>query len=74
MTAGRLARRMAALEKRRNPAAAWANVPVEQCPDHVLIAIIGEDLGWPSGHQPSDAELRAILGEDGLGEAEGDAP
>jgi hypothetical protein len=65
VTTGRIARRLAALERRNDRPAAWRGVPVEQWPDHVLVAIIGEELGWPPGHDPSDAELRALVARSG---------
>ena len=52
---------MAALERRRNLLAAWVHVPAAECPDHVLLAAIGRQAGWPLGHEPSDAELRAVI-------------
>ncbi len=58
---GRLGHRLAALEKRGDILARWAHVPAAQCPDAVLIAVIGQHVGWPLGYQPTDAELRAAL-------------
>ena len=60
MTGG-LGHRLAALEKRSDILVAWAHVPAAQCPDAVLIAVIGQQVGWPLGYQPTDAELRAFL-------------
>ena len=45
--------------------AAWANVPAAQCPDHVLVAVIGQHLGWPPGYVPTDVELRAVVARTG---------
>jgi hypothetical protein len=41
----RLGQRMAALERRSDLLAEWAQVPAEQCPDAVLIAVIARQLG-----------------------------
>lgn len=34
--------------------------PIEEWPDEALVGFLGEDQGWPLGHQPTDAELEAI--------------
>ena len=57
---GPLARRLAAIERRNDTLAAWVGVPAAQCPDAVLIGIVGREVGWPPGHWPSDAELAAV--------------
>ncbi len=58
---GRLGHRLAAIKRRRDILVQWAGVPAAQCPDAVLIAIIGRHVGWPPGHCPSDAELAAFI-------------
>jgi hypothetical protein len=57
----RLSLRLAKLEQRSDLLAAWRGVPAKRCPDHVLLAFIAEGEGWPPGHVPTEAELRAIL-------------
>ena len=56
---------MAALERRSNLLAAWVHVSAAQCPDRVLVAAIGQQVGWPPGREPSDAELGAIIAWNG---------
>ena len=57
---GRLRQRLSALERRSDPLAAWRGVPAADVPDRVLLALIAAAEGWPAGHEPTDAELRAI--------------
>ncbi len=56
-----MGQRMAALERRSDLLAEWAQVPAEQCPDAVLIAVIARHLGWAPGHVPSDEELASVI-------------
>lgn len=58
---GPLARRLAAIERHRDALAQWAGVPTAQCPDAVLIAVIGREVGRPPDHCPSNAELAAVI-------------
>lgn len=52
---GRLNHRLAAIERRADTLAAWAGVPLAQCPDAVLIALIGREVGWPADYCPTEA-------------------
>ncbi len=45
---------------------AWSRVPVSQWPDHALEALVNEASGWPGGYVPTDDELRAAIGDDGV--------
>ena len=66
---GRLASRLAALERRSDLLAAWRHRPASECPDAVLEVLIAEAEGWPPGRVPTDAELRAIVAEGGASAA-----
>ena len=42
---------------------AWAasRVPHTLWPDVALLGVLADSEGWPPGHNPTDAELRAIV-------------
>lgn len=42
---------------------AWQGVPHSLWPEQALIALLAETEGWPPGHVPTEAELRAIVAE-----------
>ena len=58
---GPLARRLAAIERHRDVLVQWAGVPAAQCPDAVLVAMVGRQADWPPGYCPSDAELATVI-------------
>ncbi len=64
---GRLASRLATLERRSDLLAAWRNRPASECPDAVLEALIAEAEGRTLGCAPTDAELRAAIARGAAG-------
>ena len=60
----RLALRLLKLERHDpNGWRAWEHVPHRLWPDRALLALLCETEGWPPGHEPTDADLRAIVAE-----------
>ena len=39
----------------------WQHVPHRYRPGSALLAFLRETEGWPAGHEPTEAELRAIV-------------
>ena len=70
----RLEARVIRLESRgRNGWRACIDRPMEQWPDDALLGFLGEAEGWPPGHDPPDAELRAVASAAALTGEEGGA-
>jgi hypothetical protein len=57
----RLAARAIKLEARsRNDWRSYIGQPATAWPDEALLGFLGERLGRPQGHEPTEAELQAI--------------
>ena len=69
----RLTLRVANLEDAApNSWRAWWRVPMREWPDHALLSLVNAAEGWPGGYVPSDDELRAVIGDSGDHDADGD--